>query len=448
MLNRIKLPVHRGMRTFFIVLFGQVISITGSDMTSFALGVWVYQRTGSATQFALISLFIVLPNILMSPLAGALVDRWNRRWAMILSDSSAAITTLAIALLVLADSLEIWHIYLAVAISSTFQAFHEPAASAAITQLVPKQHFGRASGMIQVGMGLAQIFSPMLGGILLVTIGLQGVILLDVATFICALVILLLVRFPDVKTTETGKAGRGTLLHEAVYGWRYLKDRPGLLGLLILFAVSNFMVGIVAVLFTPLVLSLSSAAVLGTILSVGGIGMLMGGLVMSIWGGPQRLIYGVLGFLLLGGVSILVVGFHTIVLLLAVSVFLFSFSTPFVGGCSQAIWLKKVAPDIQGRVFAMRQMIAGASLPLAFILAGPLADYVFEPLMAANGYLAGSIGQIIGTGPGRGIGLLFIVMGTLTILTIILAYQFPRLRLVEDDLPDVVADSPDNPTNQ
>jgi MFS family permease len=205
----------------------------------------VYLRTGSATKFALISLFTMLPGILMSPLAGALVDRWNRRWTMILSDTGAAISTLAIALLLIADKLEIWHIYIAVAFSSIFGAFHGPAALAAVTQLVPKQHFGRANGMIQLGSAVAQLISPVLGGVLLVTIHLQGVILLDLATFLFALVTLLLVRFPEIKTTVVEQATIGVLLREAVYGWHYITARPGLLGLLILFAVSNFLESLV-----------------------------------------------------------------------------------------------------------------------------------------------------------------------------------------------------------
>lgn len=433
--------VTRGMRVFLLVWFGQMISLIGSGLTGFALGIWVYQRTGSATQFALIYLFAMLPQILMSPIAGALVDRWNRRWAMILSDTGAAVSTLAIALLAFTEYLEIWHIYLAVAISSTFSAFQWPAYSAAITLLVPKRHFARVSGMTQLGQAVAHIISPVLGGILLVTIQLQGVILLDLVTFIFALVTLLLVRFPEVKTTVAESAKKNGLLREIWYGWHYLKDRPGLLGLLILFAINNFVQGIVTTLFTPFALSFTSVTVLGTFLSIGGLGMLMGSLVMSTWGGPKRLIYGVFGFLLLEGVCILMTGLPPVFPILAVLIFIYFFSVPFFVGCKQAILQRKVAPEVQGRVFAMERMIAWSFLPLAYLVAGPLADYVFEPLMTPNGYLAGSLGPIIGVGQGRGIALLFIMMGALIILATIVAYQSPRLRRVEDELPDAVADS-------
>lgn len=429
------------IRTFVLVWFGQLISLLGTHLTGFALGVWVFQRTGSVTQFALISVFTTLPGLIVSPLAGALVDRWERRWAMILSDSGAGLSTLAIALLLLSNHLEIWHIYLATGISSIFNAFQWPAYTAAITLLVPKQHLGRASGMTQLGEAVARIASPILGGILLTTVQIWGVILIDFTTFLFALVTLLAVRFPEPKTRLDGKAEKGSLLREIASGWHYLSVRPGLLGLLAFFAGINFTVGIVATLITPLILGFASAVVLGAVLSTGGIGMLLGSIVMSLWGGPKHRIIGILGFVLLQGTVIFVSGLRTNAALIAAAAFVFLFSVPITNGCSQVIWQSKVAPDIQGRVFALRHMIALSSLPLASLVAGPLADYVFEPLLVVGGPLTGSIGDLIGVGPGRGIGLLFIVMGILTMLAAAAGYLYPRLRLVEKELPDAVIDN-------
>lgn len=437
-MNRYSLDIK--MPVFVFIWLGQLVSLIGSGLTDFALGIWVYQRTNSITQFALISLVTTLPLIIISPVAGVLVDRWDRRWAMILSDSGAGLSTLAIAILLATNHLEIWHIYLAIAISSTFRAFQWPAYSASITLLISKKYFGRASGMVQLGEAATQLVAPVLGGVLITVIQLQGVILLDFATFLFSLLTLLLVQFPDAKATTINTAGKSSLLKEITYGWFYITTRQGLLELLIFFAANNFLAGVFNVLVTPLVLSFAPPATLGTILSIGGIGMLIGGLVMSTWGGPPRLIYGVFAFQFLGGLCILVAGLRPCVPLLALSTFLLFFGEPIINGCSQVIWQKKVAPDVQGRVFALRRMIAWSSTPLAYSVAGPLADKVFEPLMAPNGLLALSIGQIIGVGPGRGIGLLFIVMGALTILTTIAAYQYPRLRLVENQLPDAIAE--------
>ncbi len=432
----------QGMRVFTLIWFGQLISLIGSGLTSFALGVWVYQRTGSVTLFALIALFATLPRIVASPLAGVLVDRWDRRWAMILSDSAAALSTLAIALLLWAGRLEIWHIYLATAVSSTFSAFQWPAYSAATTLLVPKKHFGRASGMTQLGQAISQIISPALAGALMATIEISGVILIDFATFLFALLTLLVIRIPEPETTDAGEAGKGSLLSEIIYGWTYITARPGLRGLLTFFAISNFLLILASVLLTPLLLNFTSPATLGTVLSIAGSGTLVGGLALSVWGGPKRRIYGVLGFELLLGLFILLAGLQPSVPLVTVAALLALFCVPMILGCSQAIWQSKVAPDVQGRVFATRRMIAEATWPLAYLVAGPLSDRVFEPLLAIEGPLAGTVGQIIGLGPGRGIGLMFILVGVLAMLVTIGGYLYPRLRFVEDELPDVIADGP------
>ena len=425
------------MRIFLLVWFGQVISLLGSGLTNFALGVWVYQGTGSVTQFALISLFTTLPLILISPLAGALVDRWNRRWVMIISDSGAGLSTLIVALLLFTGHLEIWHIYLANAISSSFSAFQRPAYTAATTLLVPKQQLGRASGMIQLGEAVSRLISPMLAGILLVSIQLQGIILIDFATFLFAFATLLVVKFPETtKTNLGGQAGLRKLMGEITYGWHYLTERPGLLGLLILFTVDNFLLGIISVLVTPLVLSVADVTVLGTVMSIGGIGMVAGSIVMTTWGGPKRKINAVCGFIILSGLCILAAGLRPSIYIYAISAFIFFFSVAIINSSAQVIFQKKVAPHVQGRVFALQGTIVAATFPLGYVMAGPLADYIFEPLMQTDGILASSIGRIIGVGEGRGISLMFILLGLGLVILTTVAYQYPRLRRVEDELLD------------
>lgn len=427
-----------GMGVFLLVWFGQLVSLIGSGLTNFALGVWVYQRTGSVTQFSLILLFGLLPSIVVSPVAGVIVDRWNRRWCMILSDSGAGITTVAVALLLVAGNLQLWHIYLAVGLSSVFKAFQLPAYTASTALLVPKEQLPRANGMVQSGQACAQLFSPLLGGVLLGVIQLEGVILVDFATFLFALTTLLLVRFPDTKTDVDLKEEKTSFWQEAVDGSTYIFVRPGLLALLIVFAINNFVFGLIEVLFPPLVLSFTSVTVLGIIQSLGGAGMVLGSIVMSIWGGPRTLIRGVFGFIFLNQLCILALGLRTDVGLFSLANFLLFFSVPFINGYFNAILLRKVPLDIQGRVFATLQAIAFSCIPLAYVVAGPLADRIFEPLMAADGLLAGSIGQILGVGPGRGIGLLFITMEIIAILVTVSIYRYPRLWFIERELPDVI----------
>ena len=433
----------RGMFVFFVIWFGQLVSLIGSGLTGFALGVWLYQSTGSATQFALNSLFALLPFLLISPVAGAVVDRWDRRKVMIVSDTGAALTTLAIVLLHNADQLSIWWIYLLTGISSASRAFQMPAYIAMITVLVPKQQYGRANGMVQLAQGIGQLIAPLLAGVLVGMIGLSGVIMIDLVSFIVAVLTLLCVRVPRPEISSDGALARGSLWHESFFGWKYIRARPGLLSLLIFFSVSNFLVSTVIVLVTPLVLSFPSGSptVLGTVLSISGAGMLVGSILMSIWGGPQRRVHGVLGGIALGAVSIILAGLQPSALLLTATAFVFVFTIPIVAVSSQAIWQSKVAADIQGRVFAIRGMIAMSATPLAYLIAGPLADFVFQPLLKdANAPLASSVGQIIGYGPGRGIALMYIIFGLLTLVSIGVGYLYPRLRYVEDELPDAIGD--------
>ncbi|HZA25912.1 MAG TPA: MFS transporter, partial [Dehalococcoidia bacterium] len=342
----------RGVRTLIIVWLGQLVALIGSGVTGFALSIWVYQRTGSATQFALIAFCGALPSVLLSPLAGALVDRWNHRWTMILSDFGAGLTTLAIFLLLVTGQFEVWHIYVASAFISTLSAFQWPAYTAATTLLIPKQHLGRAGGMLQMGQAIVQLGAPVLGGLLLQIIQLQGVILFDFTACFFALATLLCVRFPKTKATPTGGSEKDSLLHEVAYGWAYLTSQPGLLWLLIFFATSNFLSGIVGVLFGPLVLSFASPIVLGTLLSIAGIGTLVSSLVMSIWGGPQRRMQAVFSVMLLNGLCILITGLSTSILILGIAIFLFFFATSVLNVCTQVIFQRKVAPYIQGRIFA------------------------------------------------------------------------------------------------
>ncbi|BAY66483.1 major facilitator transporter [Calothrix brevissima NIES-22] len=416
-----KRATSQKLQVFIIVWFGQFISLIGSGLTSFALDFWVYQHTHSVTQFSLTALFTTLPGLLISPIAGALVDRWDRRWTMILSDAGSALGTIFITLVVFTDTIQIWHIYISSSIISVCNVFQKLAGATTTALLVPKKHLGHASGLVQIGESVSELFVPALAGILVLKIQLQGVLLIDFATYLFSLAALLIVKFPKHKNTHSKnnnpeKQGFGSIKSDVIYGWNYIVTRPGLLALLIYFAASNFLVGIVSILIIPMLLAFVSSATVGTILSIAGIGTLVGSLVMSVWGGPKRRIRGILGFGLLLGICMVFTGLYPSPQLIAIAVFAGLFCFPFIASCTEVLVLTIVPSDVQGRVFALQAIIAGSSLPLAYLVAGPLADYVFEPLLANNGLLAGSIGKIIGTGAGRGIGFLFIWLGILQFL--------------------------------
>ncbi len=416
--------------------FGQLISMVGSGLTAFALGIWVYQSTGVITDFALIYLFAELPGTIVAPIAGAIVDRYDRRQVMIVSNLGAGISTAILVLLLYVGKLQIWHIYLATAIHSTCKSFLEYAYFASTTLLVPKQHFGRASGMIQMGKAAEQLFSPVLAGLLVAIINVHGVIFIDFISFIFAILSLLFIKFPQPEQSKDGELAKGSVWSEAIYGWKYIAAHPGLLAMVFFFTSTNLFIGIVQVLLTPMILSFTNTKVLGIIMSIGGSGWLFGSMTMIIWGGMKRRIYGIFIFEFLLGIAILFMGLRPEPVLITVAAFIGFFSMPIIISSSHAIWQDKVAPDLQGRVFAMRGMICWLSFPLAYLSAGTLADRLFEPIMMEGGLLANSLGDIIGFGKGRGIGLLFIVMGLLIMVITIAAYTYPRLRLVEDELPD------------
>lgn len=436
----IRKTLSGGMPAFIVTWLGQVFSLVGSGLTSFALGVWVFKRTGSPTLFAFIGLFAVLPKVIFSPIAGALVDRWDRRIVMILADAGAGLSTLFVTLLLFSGCLELWHIYLSAAASSLCGAFQWPAYTAAVTQLVPQKHLGRANGMIQFGRAAAEIFAPLLAGVLLLTIQLKGVILIDVATFIFALLTLLLVRFPLLKT-QPAADNLASFKHDLTFGWRYILTRKGLLNLLFFEMTVNFIWGMVGALIVPMILSFTTSDKLGAIITIAGTGMLTGSLLMTAWGGPKRRINGVIFFELLSGVCFMLMGLRPEFWLVAVGAFGAHTTIAIIFGSNQALWQTKVELNSQGRVFAAQQMFASAASPLAYLLAGPLAEQIFEPMMASGGALSYKLNPLLDSGAGRGIGLMFILMGLVKIAVSVLGYLNPRVRLVEDELPDALSGS-------
>jgi MFS transporter, DHA3 family, macrolide efflux protein len=427
-----------GMPGFTVVWLGQLVSLLGSGMTTFAISIWAWQETGQATALALAGFFGFGPTVLLSPFAGAIVDRYNRKLVMMLSDLAAGLSTVALFLLYVSGDLQIWHIYIANAFAGTFAAFQFPAYSAAVTTMLEKKHYARATGMLSLAESASGIFAPLLAGALIGLIGIGGIMFFDIVTFSFAIGALLLVYIPEPQATEEGLRSRGNFIKESFYGFKYIFEKRGLLGLQLVFFAINFIAMFSFILLPPMILARTgnNELILGAVQSIGSIGGVVGGVAMSVWGGTRRKIHGVLLGMVLVSLSQGVMGTGQSLLIWGAANFMVFFVIPILNGSNQAIWQSKVAPDIQGRVFATRRLIAQITAPLAMLLAGPLADQFFEPAMQPGGALADLFGWLVGSGAGAGMGLMFVLSGTFGVLVGLAGYTISPIRSVEVDLPD------------
>ncbi|UCD96983.1 MAG: MFS transporter, partial [Candidatus Bathyarchaeota archaeon] len=341
-----------------------------------------------------------------------------------------------------------WHLFITGAFASAFAAFQWPAYSAAVSTMVPKKQYGRASGMLSAAQFASGILAPILAALLWAVIGIAGVLIIDVLTFLVAIGALLVVHIPQPEISEEGRRSRGSLWKESIYGFRYIWARKSLLGLQLVFFAVNLVAVFGNVVQAPMILARTNdnERILGLVQSATGVGGLIGSIALSVWGGPKRKIHGVLAGMALGMIGTLLMGlggsfniFGTQIPPLTVWAaggFIGIFFIPIINGSNQAIWQAKVPPDVQGRVFSTRALIAQISAPLAMIMSGLLADNVFEPLMTGDGSLVPTFGGLLGTGPGAGMSLMLVIAGILGILVGVGGYAFRSVRNVETILPD------------
>jgi MFS family permease len=425
------MPVSRfaHLHDFLLIWAGQLISSVGSRLSSFALGIWILRGTGSTTYFAMTFVAMTIPALIVSAIAGALVDRWDRRRTMIACDALSAVIMLVLVVLSAAGHLTVWHVYLAVGASSLFNAFRTPAFAASIPLLARREELPRVNGMAQSGNAVAEMIGPLLAGVLVTAMSLQWILLMDALSFLVSMAALMAAKIPRPEPAGQRREG---LLREAVIGWRYVQERPGLVGLLALHGSNNFVFSVARVVITPLLLSFSDPAGVGAQFAISGSGLLLGGIGMTLWGAPQKRIYGVLVFSLIAGVCTAIHGIRPSFSLIAVAGFLLFLMLPVIAASSSSIWQAKVPAGLQGRCFAIQRMTFYASTVVGYFLAGPLARHIFEPLLQKGGLLAGSVGLIIGVGPGRGFGLMFIALGMWMLLTAIVGFGVPAIRRIDE----------------
>ncbi len=430
-----------GMKTFTLIWVGQVFSLFGSAMTQFALTIWAYQVTEKATVLALVGFFGFAPMVLISPIAGVLVDRWNRKLTMMISDIATGMATAILLVLYTTGNLQIWHLYVLSAFSGLFQAFQWPAYSAAISLLIPKTQYARASGMMSLAQYGAGILAPITAAALLKPIGINGIMIIDLLTLALAIVTLLIAAIPAMERVLAEGEKQPSIWRDSLFGFKFIFNRPGLFWLQMIFFMGNFMASLGGVLINPMILASTgqSATMLSVVQSAGAIGGVVGGLIIASWGGFKQKVEGVLlGWMAAGLMGFMFIGTAKGVgWIWVIGNLMFAAITPIINASNQAIWQSKVPPQMQGRVFSVRMMIATITAPLAMLAAGPLADKVFEPaLRVTTSAWSHSFGGLVGTGPGTGMALILVFSGLLMVLVGAIGYIIPSVRNIEKILPD------------
>jgi len=426
---------------FTVVWLGQIISVLASSMTGFGLSLWMYKQTESALKMGWMQVAYITPFLALSPIAGVLVDRYNRKLMMMVSDLTAVVGTTFILVMYATGHLQFWHLYISAVLNGLGNTFQWPAYSAAISTMVPKEQYGRANGLMSLIEAGPGILAPFLAGMVLAIPNINGLVwimVVDVVTFFIAIGALLIVHVPQPTRTEEGEKSRKNFLLEAVYGFVYIFQRPSLLGLQLVFFVGNLFAGIQWTVFTPMILARSgqNSLIFGSVQTAGAIGGVVGGLIMSAWGGFKKRVHGVLAGHILVGLSGAVLGIATGLPLWIPAIILVNLFVPLINSSNQSIWQSKVAPDLQGRVFSARRLIAWLAQPFTPIIGGALADFILEPAMRTQSGLSSAFSWLVGAGPGAGMGLLTVFTCLGVSLVGLSGYFVRPIREAESILPD------------
>ncbi|MGH8079432.1 MAG: MFS transporter [Lysobacter sp.] len=429
-------------RNFILVWIGQMLSGIGSRLSSFALGLWVLRTTGSTTQFAITFIVTALPAIFAAPLAGALVDRWDRRTILMTCDVLSATLMGTLVLLLSSGHLAVWHVYAVAAMTSLLDSFRTPAFLASVPQLVDADQLPRANGLVHSGEAAASIAGPLLAGFLVGTIDFQGVLLIDASTFVIGILTLTLAVIPRAIAAGNDEHSEGPW-RAALTGWRYVRGQPGLQGLLKVYGYNHFVFAVASVLIAPLLLSFTTPELVGVQYAISGCGLLLGGLAMTMTGGLKKRVNGVLVFSMIGGLLLAAHGLYPAFAWVAVFGFALFTLLPAIDASNNSLWQSKVPAHLQGRCFAIQELVLNLGMAAGYCLSGPLSDYVFEPALREGGWLAGSVGGVIGVGPGRGIGLMFVLIGVSMSLVALRAYSVQAVRRI-DELEDAITPAQKN----
>ena len=411
---------NKSFKNFLVVWFGQLISAIGSGLTAFVLGVYAYELTNTATSAALVVLFSFVPSILLSPIGGVFADRFDRRAMMIIGDVGAAAGIIFILVIMLTGEIELWQIYLGVAVSSIFVGLQSPTYKASATDLLTEEQFSQGSGLVQLAEASKFLFSPIIAGLLLLTADITTILILDISTFLVATLAVFVIKKGFKKASSDQE--NQNFLKDFKEGWKAMTTNKGVLMLVIIISLVTFYLGFLQTLLGPMVLSSSNAQALGGIQSFGAVGMILSSLFIGVLGKNQSYFTKLVIGLIFAGIAFSLIGMTSNIYFIAGAAFLFLSSLPFVNTSADVLVRKNIDNEKQGRVWGIIGILSQLGFVFAYSIAGFLADKVFTPLLDEGGYLAPTIGEFIGVGPGRGIGLLFIISGiSVVILAVIIS---------------------------
>jgi len=435
---------HRpnGMQGLFIIWLGQMISGIASSITFFALPLWILNKTGtSGSALAYWESFFFASYLMVVLFAGVFVDRYNRKTMMLIYDFLLLIATVLMMVLVILGRLAVWHVYVIAIIQGVGFAFRLPSYSSVVTLLVPRKQYVRANSMIALLYDTPEIFGPVLAGILYMAIGLQGILTVNLIAFVFSIGAIFVVEIPPTPHTAEGDVSHSSFIKEAVYGIRYILERPGLLGIELVFFFGNIFSGMalsVTAIYTMLALRTGgNTEIAGTVQSIGALAALLAGVALSIVGKFKKPVHAILiGWLLSSLFGLTLLGIGQILMVWLIAKVIDSIFEPVVNVAIETFLQTKIPPDIQGRVFSASDFIAQAVIPVTPILAGYFGDKVFEPAMMHGGTLANTFGWLVGTGPGSGFGLMIFLCGIGGTLVGLWGFLSPAIRNVDETLPD------------
>ncbi len=384
---------------FFTIWTGQQFSLIGSRVAQFALVWWLTKLTGSATVLATATMVALIPEIFLGPIAGAYVDRWNRRIVMIVADGLIALASLWLAYLFWTDAMQVWHVYVIMLARAAGGSFHWPAMQASTSLMVPDEHLTRVAGLNQTMHGALNIVGPPLGALLMEVLPLFGVMLVDVGTAMLAIVPLFFVHVPQPARTDEGAMEKPSIWADIREGLRYIRGWPGLMALIGLAMILKIALTPAFSLLPLLVTEHfnGGAAQLSLLESVAGVGILVGGLILSIWGGFRRKIYTTMIGTVVLGVGFVVLGLTPggLFWMALASMLVVGLMIPLIDGPIIAILQGTVAPEMQGRVFTLMSSLLWITSPFSLAVAGPVTDWLgIQVWYVTAGVLCGVIGLV------------------------------------------------------